>query len=29
LKFYQTIVNELEFHQYSIPTQNPNAMQQD
>jgi hypothetical protein len=29
LKFYQTIVNELEFHQYSISTQNPNAMQQD
>jgi len=29
LKFYQTIVNELEFHQCSISTQNSNAMQQD
>jgi hypothetical protein len=29
LKFYQTIVNELEFHQCSTSTQNPNAMQQD
>jgi len=29
LKFYQTIVNELEFHQCSISIQNPNAMQQD
>ncbi|UJR09222.1 hypothetical protein I4U23_013469 [Adineta vaga] len=29
LKFYQTIVNELEFHQCSISTQNPNEMQQD
>ncbi|CAF3559250.1 unnamed protein product [Rotaria sp. Silwood1] len=29
LKFYQTIVNELEFHKCSISIQNPNAMQQD
>ena len=29
LKFYQTIVDELEFDQCSISTQNPNAMQQD
>jgi hypothetical protein len=29
LKFYQTIVNELEFHQCSISTENSNAMQQD
>jgi hypothetical protein len=29
LKFYQTIVDELEFNQCSISTQNPNAMQQD
>jgi hypothetical protein len=29
LKFYQRIVNELEFHQCSSSTQNPNAMQQD
>ncbi len=29
LEFYQTIVNELEFDQYSISTQNSNAMQQD
>jgi len=29
LKFYQTIVNELEFHQCSISTQNSNAMQED
>ncbi len=29
LKFYQTIVNELEFDQCSISTQNSNAMQQD
>ncbi len=29
LKFYQMIVDELEFHQCSISTQNPNAMQQD
>lgn len=29
LKFYQTIVNELEFHQCSISTTNANEMQQD
>lgn len=29
LKFYQTIVNELEFYQCSISNQNSNEMQQD
>ncbi len=29
LKFYQTIINELEFHQSSLTIQHPNAMQQD
>jgi hypothetical protein len=29
LKFYQTIVNELEFQQCSISTHHPTAMQQD
>jgi hypothetical protein len=29
LKFYQTIVNELEFQQCSISTQNSDEMQQD
>ena len=29
LKFYQTLISELEFHQHSTSMENSNAMQQD